>query len=232
MLPPIDDVERFVRSRRDLHAVAEHVLAAHRFRTDGKIRLIPDSGGFASPYARVEGATLVTAADPTSRVPLTSLRDVASALGIEPGLPEGIYQATPMGPPDAPLHIDVSDAWVIAGWLFAGRRALEGVAAEFDDPTDVVLWPEHFDVALSAGSEAAGRRANFGASPGDAGHPEPYAYVGPWAPPPGTPESDSFWNATTFHGALRPYADIRDAADPVAALIELFRRGWALLALA
>ena len=36
------------------------------------------------------------------------------------------------------------------------------------------LWPEHFDLGCNV------EGVNFGCSPGDAGHPEPYVYVGPW----------------------------------------------------
>ena len=46
-------------------------------------------------------------------------------------------------------------------------------------------------------------------SPGDAGHPLPYAYVGPW-----TPRQGPFWNAS--FGAVRAAAELPDA-DAVAA---------------
>ena len=50
---------------------------------------------------------------------------------------------------------------------------------------------------LRGRSEAAGQRANYGASPGDEDHAEPYVYVGPW-----TAEVDGeLWNATGFTGA-------------------------------
>ena len=48
------------------------------------------------------------------------------------------------------------------------------------DPSLVQLWPEHFDIAVELGSEPAGQRATFGASPGDESHDEPYLYVSPW----------------------------------------------------
>ena len=46
-------------------------------------------------------------------------------------------------------------------------------------------------------------------SPGDAAHPLPYAYVGPWTPPHG-----GFWNAS--FGAVRMAEQLPDA-DAVAA---------------
>ena len=66
-----------------------------------------------------------------------------------------------------------------------------------------MLWPEHFDLGISVDE------VNYGVSPGDAGHPRPYAYVGPW-----TPREGGFWNAS--FGALRWSDDLPDA-DAVAA---------------
>jgi hypothetical protein len=43
----------------------------------------------------------------------------------------------------------------------------------------VQIWPEHFDLGCEVGEEAAGGRANYGASPGDKDIAEPYLYVGP-----------------------------------------------------
>jgi hypothetical protein len=74
-----------------------------------------------------------------------------------------------------------------------------------------VLWPEHFDVAVTEGE------VNYGVSPGDDYHPMPYAYVGPW-----TQRTGSFWNAP--FGAVRgldPRHDVDElAADVVAFLTE------------
>ena len=61
-------------------------------------------------------------------------------------------------------------------FVFDVLEALRGEIGG-DEP---VLWPEHFDYAIVAGDEAAGSRANYGGSPGDAEHDEPYLYVGPW----------------------------------------------------
>jgi hypothetical protein len=84
--------------------------------------------------------------------------------------------------------------------------ALEALIAEADPDeaaSDIHLWPEHFDVAVELGDEAAGRRATYGVSPGDELHPEPYAYVAPWTPPPPGPP----WNSTAFNGAEGPPAE-------------------------
>ena len=79
------------------------------------------------------------------------------------------------------------------------------------DPEPIRLWPEHFDVATVLGHEKDGARANYGASPGDEEHPEPYLYVGPWQAPP----RGEIWNATAFDGAELPYAELLAAEQQV-----------------
>ena len=68
----------------------------------------------------------------------------------------------------------------------------------FAPDEEPVLWPEHFDLGVAVDE------VNYGASPGDAGHAAPYAYVGPWAPRQGP-----FWNVS--FGALRPATELPDA---------------------
>lgn len=60
----------------------------------------------------------------------------------------------------------------------------------------VQLWPEHFDLGFEMGIGA--QRANYGASPGDDRHSEPYLYVGPWE---AGDSPNSFWNDRAFNGA-------------------------------
>ena len=74
-----------------------------------------------------------------------------------------------------------------------------------------ILWPEHFDIAIVIGE------ANYGFSPGDEAHAEPYAYVGPFGPVEG-----ELWNATGFPGAELTYAELLAAPDPRAAALEFF----------
>jgi hypothetical protein len=83
----------------------------------------------------------------------------------------------------------------------------------------VQLWAEHFDPSVELGSEADGRRAAFGASPGDGVHPEPYLYVAPWSPPP----ADELWNAAAFAGAELVFAALLDAGDQRATALDFFR---------
>ncbi|MDQ1395436.1 MAG: hypothetical protein QOG64_695, partial [Acidimicrobiaceae bacterium] len=83
---------------------------------------------------------------------------------------------------------------------------LRAEATVEEDPARVQLWPEHFDIAVDIGSP--GSRANFGGSPGDEAHPEPYLYVGPWEQREG-----SFWNEP--FGASLSYSAIAAGADPL-----------------
>ncbi len=59
---------------------------------------------------------------------------------------------------------------------------------------------------MDLGDEVSGRRATFGASPGDEPHPEPYLYVSPWSA-----QQGAFWNDGAF--ASLPLADLIAASD-------------------
>ena len=78
---------------------------------------------------------------------------------------------------------------------------------ESGEPAIAQLWPEHFDLATTISE------VNFGGSPGDGSHPEPYLYVGPW-----TPREGEFWNAP--FGALRPSSQVHGPEDALAFFTE------------
>jgi hypothetical protein len=230
----MSSVDSFVRTRASLHALAEHVVAAALFRATKKIGLRATSGGFGTPVfgaeeqVRVEGTTLVhTVGGRETRHTLTTLRAAADAIGVEPGAPPVYTAKTPLDL-DLPLELDPAAARLIGWWFELGAAALsqlradaESNPASADPPSGAQLWPEHFDLATDLG--AAGSRANFGASPGDAEHAEPYLYVGPWD----AKRSDSFWNEP--FGASLPYEALRDADDAHAAALAFFRQGRDLL---
>jgi hypothetical protein len=88
-----------------------------------------------------------------------------------------------------------------------------------EDLSLVQLWPEHFDIAIELGSEVKGRRANYGASPGDDTHDEPYLYVGPWT----AEVSGELWNASGFNGAELTYAELLEAPDQRLAALRFMR---------
>lgn len=187
------DEKVLIATRRSLHAVAESVLAGPQYREHATIRLMVTPGGFGQVTgpSRVEGADLVA----PPRVPLTgTLAEVAAAAGVVAGVPEGLYADHADLGADEPLAVDPDAAVLFVDWLARGDAGLRAFA-----PTEEpVLWPEHLDLAVSVGE------VNYGISLGDAGHPRPYAYVGPWAPREGP-----FWNVA--FGALRAAEELPDA---------------------
>jgi hypothetical protein len=203
-------------TREGWHRVAEHILAAALHAETGEIALRVSPGGFRTPpfgadgrFLAVDGTELVVGGPGSiQRAALTTLREAAKFAGITPGAPPEVYPpATPLDL-DEPLLIDPAAARVLAGWYALGAEALSRFAAGVpgDDPSPAVLWPEHFDVGITAGT------VNYGASPGDGHVPDPYVYVGPHdGPPPGAP---AFWNVP--FGAARTIHQIGTAADAVA----------------
>ena len=207
---------RLAVTRAGLHRVAEHVLAAARYAETGRIGLMPSPGGFRTPPFGTEGKFLavdgtefvVGGAAGTRRTALTTIRAAAEFAGVTPGAPAQVYKpATPVNL-DEPLMIDLDAARLLAGWYRLGAQAMSRLAAEIpgDQPGAVVLWPEHFDVGMTAAA------ISYGASPGDDQIPEPYLYVGPHdGPPPGDP---AFWNAP--FGAARTFRQIGTVAEAAA----------------
>ena len=163
----------------------------------------------------VDRAELVLDRDgEAERIPLTSLSEAGAGLG-SALLPDGV-------PTDGePLEIDPAAAELLADFYAFANRVLEEVRESLpagDVPSDINLWPEHFDIAFEAGDEGAGKRANYGASPGDEGHDEPYLYVGPWT----AEVSGDLWNAEGFPGAELTYSDLVAAENQEAAATEFF----------
>jgi hypothetical protein len=214
---------RLTATRDELHRVAEHLLAGALYAASGEIGLVPAPGGFRTPpfgpdgrFLAVDGTELVVGATTTTRrTALTTIRAAAEFAGVMPGAPAQVYQpATPLDP-DAPLMIDPQAARLLAEWYQLGAQALSRFAAEVpgDQPSPAVLWPEHFDVGITAAA------INYGASPGDGQIAEPYLYVGPHdGPPPGDP---AFWNAP--FGAARTFRQIGTVTEATA----FFRDGRA-----
>jgi hypothetical protein len=190
-----------VPTRLALHALAEQVISPLRVQVTGnEIALRARPGGFGTPelagggWVGVSGTEIVRADG--AREPIGSLRSAAVFVGLD-----GADTLS-----DAPLDVDPAAAEVLAQAWAAGDAALRALLAEADSdesPSEIHLWPEHFDIAIELGDESAGRRATYGVSPGDAEHPEPYAYVAPWT----QPAPDPVWNATAFTGAEAPAAD-------------------------
>ncbi len=195
------------RTRRSLHAVAESLLAGPQLARSGTIRLKVLQDGFGTvtdPAYRVAGTDVVT--PDGRRVPLRgTLADVAAAAGVEVSTPD-IYPDHADLRADETLEIDAAAARLIATWFERGRQALAATAPG-ETP---VLWPEHFDLAVTLD------QVNYGVSPGDTYSSAPYAYVGPWSFTAGTTE---FWNAP--FGAARTI----DELPTPHAVAQFFRTG-------
>ena len=189
--------EDFAATVAALHRVAEEVLAPER-KPDNEISLRATPGGFGTPefewegerrQVRVEDAELVRVVDGAER--------------------------------RTPLDVDPAGSRALAEWFAFGAAVLgELVAAAGPDDEATIprLWPEHFDIAIELGSEAAGLRANYGLSPGDESHAEPYLYVGPWS----LEVSGSLWNADSFSGAEMSYRELISSPDQRTAARDFF----------
>ncbi len=218
------DTEKLVATRQALHALAEHLLAGDFSRRTGKIGLRVTPGGFGQPEIldtggerrriRIDGTQVVVLrGDIEQWHPLTTAASLARAAGAELGAPAGTSEAETTMDPAALIQVDEASAELLARWFQLVDQALEEVRRRHADagPTLVQLWPEHFDVACTI------TEVNLGGSPGDADHPEPYLYVGPWAP-----QTGPSWNEPW--GASVSWRDVPDVAAAVAFLEDGLRR--------
>jgi hypothetical protein len=217
--------EAFEQTRISLHTVAEQLLKPKRvLETGSEISLRFTHDGFGSaPWkageasgkpgqVRIEMNELVVTEDGHERrVNAGDMQNGAKLLGI----------SAPSGTP-AELPVDRAAAAALADWYAYGTVVLALLIERCPGPDaePIRLWPEHFDVATVIGDEGAGSRANFGGSPGDEEHHEPYLYVGPWRQQPEGP----VWNATAFHGAELAYAELLATEDQVETGVEFLVR--------
>ncbi len=178
-----------------LHRVAAQLVSPAR-RPENEIALVATAGGFGTPVFEDAGVLRQVRVEGAELVRRSGDEERREPLGVEPVA-----------------------AARLAGFYAFGAAVLEELRASAppaDAPTPAWLWPEHFDLAIELGPGA--RRANYGFSPGDEHHPEPYAYVGPW-----TAEiSGELWQATGFRGAELTYAELLAAPDQRAAALAFF----------
>ncbi|MET0912552.1 MAG: hypothetical protein ABWZ68_04565 [Acidimicrobiales bacterium] len=199
------DPDVLATTRGSLHAVGEHVLGAALYQGRRRIGLRQFTGGFATQNylhlrdgAAVErrvmvvGTEIIVRDDDLAggtiedRAPITTLAAAGALVDVVPGMPADMYTPAPLPAVDEELVVDAEAAAFLAELTAIGYAALVILCAHFvhDEPVEVQLWPEHFDLATSFAE------VNYGLSPGDAGHPWPYFYLGPWSPPP----VGGFWN--------------------------------------
>ena len=197
--------ETFADTRAALHELAEKVVAPAR-KPDNEIALRFTRCGFGTPFFEQDGKDCQVRVQHGALVRQTGDEEAREPI-------EGV---------------DVAAAHALGDFYGFGCSTLEELRAEEadEDPSLVQLWPEHFDIAFELGSEAKGRRANFGASPGDADHAEPYLYVGPWDTSKAEGEG---WNGNGFPGAELTYAELLEAPDQRRAALDFMRDRLAAL---
>ncbi len=202
--------EGYVTTRRQLHGVAESFIAGPQYRSAGTIRLAVRPDGFTGvsiPVA-VHGTELVWGEEGAQLS--GPVRALASLTGLDVGAPVGAYDIGETLSLDTVFAIDPASAELVHRSLYAGGFALTSTFLE----QHPVLWPEHFDVAVTEDE------VNYGVSPGDDFHPLPYAYVGPW-----TSRIGAFWNAPFgAFVALDADHDVDQLANDIG---EFFERGRA-----
>ena len=187
-----------------LHKIAEAVVSPAR-QPANEIALRYTRGGFGTPFFEQDGADC-------------QVRVEHGELVRQRGLEE---TREPLPEVDAAAAIALGDFYGLACSVLEQLRA-----DEVDGDASIVqLWPEHFDLAIELGSESAGGRANFGASPGDDDHAEPYLYVGPWT----AEVSGELWNGTGFNGAELTYSELIGAADHRRTALDFMRKRYRAL---
>ncbi len=235
VLPDIP--ESFERTRDHLHQLVFFALSPTRYKAVGRMGLRHHDGGFGTPefdgrIVRVEDNLLVDRrGDSTATRTISTVRDAIEFLGNE--YDEEWFEdfhdpLAPLGP-DHPLDIDPEATYALGQWFGYAWIAFEKLhthAQPGDDPSEAQLWPEHFDAATELGDSDKGQRASYGASPGDANHPEPYLYVASWSE---IDRSNPYWDDESFNGSSLSYATLLESDDPVQAALDFFLEGHRIL---
>ncbi len=233
MAPAPDEL---VATRNDLHRLAYSVVARARYQANGKFGLRYTRGGLGTPFfgrdeqVRVQGTSLVVVNNGSISVHgVTTLAEAGRAVGVDPAFePAAEHDSPELGDLDRPLVLHPTAMAFLGDWFGLGTAVLEElrVTPGAEEVGRVQLWPGHLDPAVEIGSQEAGQRATYGASPGDHAHDEPYLYVGAWGD---VERSDPYWNEENFNGASLPFAALVDAEDQYAVALDFFRTGLARL---
>jgi hypothetical protein len=195
----------FAETRESLHQVALAVVGPAR-KPENEISLRYTHGGFGTPFFEQDGLDCQVRVEHGELVRQRGQDETTEAL---------------------PRAVDAGAARALGEFYGFACSVLEQLRADESDGEGslVRLWPEHFDIATELGSEPAGQRANFGASPGDAEHPEPYLYVSPWT----AQVSGELWNATGFTGAELGYSELLAAEDQRRTALDFMRERYRAL---
>ena len=219
-LPP-----KFAETRDALHRVAEHVIAPRRHLANGKIGLRYTYRGFGTPFfdddhqVRVEDGELV---DRNRRRPLTTLAAAAELRGRRAG--QGHRRLHPDHARASPTPPSPSTSTPPGPWATGSASSPPSSSSSGRRRAPTTRRPGSScgpSTSTSPSTSApTADRANFGGSPGDAEHPEPYLYVGPWDR---RPREGDFWNEP--FGASLSHSAIREGADP----LDFLRQGKVLV---
>jgi len=191
--------ELLAGTRAALHAVVELLMAGPQHRASGTIRLGVEPGAIqtvAEPRLRLEATCLSGHGGQASLLGSTTPMALGAAVGVSAGAPVGVYPDTTGAELDEPLGVDADVATALLDWFAVGAAGL----LLFAPQERAVLWPEHFDLAITIDG------VNYGISPGDGTSSQPYAYVGPHSP-----VDDPFFDVP--FGALRTWSQVPDAAS-------------------
>jgi hypothetical protein len=228
----------YTSTRRDLQRVATHILARARFNAVGRFGLRVTPNGIGTPLfgpdgeaIRIAGDTLIRefrqgGAARSTAIGLAgrSLGQLAEFAGLELTPTFSVGSDTPgLGDVGAPVTLDGEAAADVMAWLRVGSSALDRILVRARQPSVAQVWPEHFDIGIDVLTDHG--RVNFGASPGDADIPDPYAYVSPWEE--SRPGDPTFWNAS--FGAVMMRGPGTTRADAVDDVVAFFGTGLRLL---
>jgi len=230
--------DSYLAAVEDYHRLAYAVLGEARRVATGRFGLRSLASGFGTPVFEVtmgragemecqvwiDGDEIFATEGGTQRsAHITTLSAAAKFAGISPGTEAREHDSPELGDVERWLRVSPEMGAHLTAWFQLGKHALSqlhelpGATA----PDEIQLWPGHFDIATAIGDADA--RATYGLSPGDASHPHPYVYVGPWGE---VDRSDPYWNDTAFGGASLPYGEIIAASDPAGAVFEFLYAGF------
>jgi hypothetical protein len=212
-------------TRDALHRLAVYVISPAQRLANGEIIMQPSPGGF-STFEFGDGTVVGVWRDQLeidgSGHPITSLRAAAGLVGIEPDVgQQDQFDVPAHGDLDEQLDVDAEAAAALGDWYDFAAHVLEALRSDAeadDDATIVRIWPEHFDAAIDMGDNTRGRRATYGASPGDRHYDEPYLYASAWAG-----RVDEFFGDPTFVGASLRRSQLEQTPDPLSSAIEFMR---------
>ena len=227
----------FQFTRDQLHQIAFYAMAPARYAAEGRMGLRASPGGFGTPefdgrMARVEASLLVYEQHGNvATQTITTIREAAAFLGVEYDVDWYTEFRDPLAPmdPDRPMKVGDVPGLALGDWYRFGFDVLaefQTVGTDDDEVSEIQLWPEHFDGATELGAESEGRRASYGASPGDRWHLEPYVYVSAWSE---IDRSNPYWNDRHFNGSSLPYSELMEAEDQAGRAVEFLNRGYEIL---